>query len=153
MGLSVNIPAGPCQEGPAGDNHLQPLPSSTLRIMVVEDDEIVRELFSRYLRIKGHQVTVACSGEEALKLFKSGDFDLIIMDLSLTDMSGLDLSRSLKETDKHTRIILCSGCELQQRQQELHEAGIHAFLQKPVRMADLSRVIEKSMETVRESSA
>ena len=116
--------------------------------MVVEDDEIVRELFKRYLCIKGYQVTVACSGEEGLKLFSSGNFDLIIMDLSLTDMSGLDLSRRIKESDTHTRIILCSGSELHQRQQELHAAGINAFLQKPVRMDDLSRVIEKSMEDV-----
>jgi two-component system, NarL family, sensor histidine kinase EvgS len=149
----MKLPAESYQQGPAEDNRPQPLPSSGLRIMVVEDDDIVRELFSRYLCTKGHQVTGACSGEEGLKLFRSGHFDLIVMDLSLMDMSGLDLSRRIKKNDKHTRIILCSGCELQQRQQELHEAGINAFLQKPVRMADLSRVIEESMENVREISA
>ena len=119
----------------------------SLRIMIVEDDKIIQEVFKEFLRACGHHVTVASSGEEALSLFMSDSFELVITDLSMGDMSGLSLATQLKAIGPGVRIILCSGWALQQREKELYDAGIDMAIQKPVRLADLERAIEKTMES------
>jgi CheY-like chemotaxis protein len=117
----------------------------SLRIMIVEDDRIIQALFEQFLRKCGHHVSVGSSGEEALSLFKSGPFELVITDLSLSDMSGLSLGKQLKQSNPGVRIILCTGLTLQQGEKELHEAVIDMVIQKPIRLAELFRAIEKSM--------
>jgi CheY-like chemotaxis protein len=85
-----------------------------------------------------------------LSLFRPGLFDLVITDLCMKGMSGLDLARALKETDPRVRIILCSGWALQQRSEELEEAGVHVVLQKPILVADLERAIGRARESLRD---
>jgi nitrogen-specific signal transduction histidine kinase/CheY-like chemotaxis protein len=119
-------------------------PLQSLRILIVEDDKIIQDLFKEFLKACGHRVSVASSGEEALLLFKSDAFEMVITDLSIGDMSGLSLAKQLKDTNPDVRIILCSGWALQQREMELHEAGIDMAIQKPIKLVELVEVIEKA---------
>ncbi|MGD1075461.1 MAG: response regulator [Thermodesulfovibrionales bacterium] len=152
--FSVKLPARlPAQARPAGDIRLQTVFSRSVKIMVVEDDKIIRELIYDVLQESGHQVTIACSGEEGLSLFNPGVFDLIITDLSLESMSGLELARRFKHIDPRIRIMLCSGWALQQREEEVKEAGIDVVLQKPIDMADLLRAVERSLQSPKDSES
>jgi CheY-like chemotaxis protein len=67
------------------------------KILVAEDDEFLRELYSDVLRDEGYSVEVAIEGEEALKKFLEGGWDLVLMDIIMPKISGLDVIKKAKE--------------------------------------------------------
>jgi two-component system, cell cycle response regulator CpdR len=83
--------------------------SSALRILYVEDNDIVREITTELLMESHPQVVASRTAEEALEQFKEGTFDIVITDISLPAMSGLELTRNILERDPHMPIIVASG--------------------------------------------
>ncbi|MCK7514165.1 MAG: response regulator [Desulfobacterales bacterium] len=77
-------------------------------------------------------------------MFSPCAFDLVVTDLCMQSMSGMDLARRIREIDPRTRIVLCSGWALQQGSEEMKEAGINVVVQKPVMLADLDQAIRKA---------
>jgi two-component system cell cycle response regulator CpdR len=86
--------------------------SVPLRILYVEDNDIVREVTSELLAQDQRQIVACATAEEALKTFTAERFDLVITDVSLPVMSGLDLARSILKLRPHVPIILASGYDL-----------------------------------------
>src|SRR5215813_7172166 len=66
------------------------------RILLIEDDEVLRELMERNLSVRHHTVSIAVDAESALRHLRSGTFDLIILDINLPDLSGWDVLRIVK---------------------------------------------------------
>ena len=111
-----------------------------LRILVVDDQEIICELIAEHLRGDGHEVTLALDGPQALSQFNPQDVDLVITDQSMPGMSGLDLSRAIKERSISTKVILLTGFGEGLEGEEKTDA-IDAILAKPVSSSDLRRAI------------
>lgn len=88
------------------------LTTRVLRILYVEDNDIVREVTSELLAQDQRQIVACATAEEALKTFTAEPFDLVITDVSLPVMSGMDLARSLLKLKPHLPIILASGYDL-----------------------------------------
>jgi two-component system cell cycle response regulator CpdR len=86
--------------------------SAPLRILYVEDNDIVREVTSELLAQDRRQIVACATAEEALKEFAANPFDLVITDVSLPVMSGMELARSILELKPHVPIILASGYDL-----------------------------------------
>ena len=86
--------------------------SAPLRILYVEDNDIVREVTSELLAQDRRQIVACATAEEALKEFSANPFDLVITDVSLPAMSGMELARSILELKPHVPIILASGYDL-----------------------------------------
>src|ERR1700728_4949278 len=84
----------------------------TLRILYVEDNELVREVTSELLAQEERQVVARATAEEALDAFRENAFDVVITDVSLPVMSGLDLARNLLALRPNVPIILASGYAL-----------------------------------------
>jgi two-component system, cell cycle response regulator CpdR len=82
---------------------------STLRILYVEDNDIVREITTELLLENHPHVVASRTAEEALQEFKQGAFDVVITDISLPAMSGLDLSRTILDLNPTMPIIVASG--------------------------------------------
>jgi two-component system, cell cycle response regulator CpdR len=96
--------------------HVQPIaiPMSThLRILYVEDNDIVREVTAELLALDQRQIVACATAEEALKEFGTHPFDVVITDVSLPVMSGIDLARSILELKPQMPIILASGYDLE----------------------------------------
>jgi two-component system cell cycle response regulator CpdR len=90
------------------------IPMSThLRILYVEDNEIVREVTAELLAQDQRQIVACATAEEALKEFGTNPFDVVITDVSLPVMSGIDLARSILEMKPQMPIILASGYDLE----------------------------------------
>jgi CheY-like chemotaxis protein len=83
----------------------------TARILVVDDDDAVRRSLTRALRLEGHVVAAAASGEEALEVLRSGSdgFDVVISDVMMRGMSGVALCQRIQTLHPSTRVILISG--------------------------------------------
>jgi two-component system, chemotaxis family, chemotaxis protein CheY len=108
------------------------------RALVVDDDEAMRELLRRALERSGFAVATAATGREALKLFGERQVDLAITDLTMPEMDGLTLIRSLMRLQPSARIIVVSGTE--SGFDAARALGAKATLRKPVTPSELARV-------------
>ena len=88
---------------------------SDARILVVEDEPSIREVLSLYLRRAGYQVTVVGDGREALDTLSSQTPDLVVLDLMLPEVSGLEVTRWLRERGDTPIIMLTARREEQDR--------------------------------------
>jgi len=112
------------------------------RILLVEDNEMNRDMLSRRLQRKGYEVFIAVDGEEGVKLAQSVKPDVILMDMSLPALDGWEATRQLKamvETHAIGIIALTAHAMAQDKEKAL-QAGCDDFDTKPV---DLPRLLEK----------
>lgn len=109
---------------------------SGVRVLLVEDEETARYVFSQTLETHGCLVTVAANGEEALRLFDIMDFDLVLMDLRLPGLSGCDTTERLREIEskrcQYTRIVGLTASPLLEDQVRAKAAGMDEVLIKPI---------------------
>ena len=114
------------------------------KILIVEDNEFNRDMLSRRLLRKGFDVLVAEDGNRGIQLARTAHPDIILMDVSLPDIDGLELTRQLKADDK-TRaipiIVITAHAMVGDRQQSL-EAGADDYHMKPVELAMLLTQIQ-----------
>ena len=98
-----------CSENPLIASRIKPLP---LRILYVEDNLIVREVTAELLIQDNRHIVALGTAEEALQAFKDQPFDIVITDVSLPAMSGLDLARKILNIEPQAPIIVASGYSL-----------------------------------------
>jgi CheY-like chemotaxis protein len=117
------------------------------RVLLVEDNEFNRDMLSRRLRRSGWEVEVATDGVQGLERARAGDFDLILMDMSLPEMDGWSVTRLLKGSS-HTRdipIIALTAHAMNGDREKALLAGCDEFETKPV---EYSRLLGKMTEFV-----
>ncbi len=119
------------------------LQGGTGRILLVDDEEQVVQVTGEILQNLGYEVVGRTSPQEALQLFTSAphDFDLILTDLTMPGLTGLELSERVKELRPDIPIILFTGYSDQVSKDAAVEAGIAEYCMKPISMRDLSTVI------------
>jgi CheY-like chemotaxis protein len=83
-----------------------------MRILYVEDDPLVREVTCEMLAQPAHEVVAVSSAEEALSVFKPEEFDLVVTDISLPGMSGMDMARHMLKLVPTAAIIIATGYDL-----------------------------------------
>ncbi len=103
-----------------------------LRILVVDDDEKIQRLLQLILRQQGHVAETASSGQEALRLLNAAPFDLLILDIQLPGMDGLQLTREILALHPWQEIIFCTGFLNEVIQQKAREFGVKILLEKPL---------------------
>ncbi len=81
----------------------------SLKVLVVDDETPVRELFSELLQREGCSVKTATSGEEAVPVVQAEDFDVVLLDIKLGGMSGLETLKKIKEVKPHFSVIMITG--------------------------------------------
>ncbi len=79
------------------------------RILIVDDEEGIRLLYKEELEEEGYEVELASSGEEALKKLDSGQMDMVLLDIKMPGMDGVEVLRKLKEKYKELPVILCTA--------------------------------------------
>lgn len=114
----------------------------SLRVLLAEDGLVNRRLALSLLEREGHEVTLATNGEHAVKALRYRSFDLVLMDVEMPVMNGLDATRAIRERERDTGtytpiVALTSNTN----RDECLEAGMDAFLSKPLRPEALKRVL------------
>lgn len=117
------------------------------RILVVDDDELVRAAVAAILRRTGHGVTLAADGEDALDVFRPGQFDLIITDIVMPRMEGIETLRALRCLEPGIRIIAMSesGADHGFYLKAAVALGADATLEKPLVAAELRLIVEEAL--------
>jgi CheY-like chemotaxis protein len=103
-------------------------------VLIVEDNDHLRKILASILRFSGYQVSEAVSGIEAIDKAVLVKPSLILLDLSLPDMSGIDVARAIKKNRLTTEIpiIACSAYSREEEMEDAFRAGIVDYLQKPI---------------------
>ncbi len=123
--------------------------SGNRRILVVDDDPSFRELLTAFLDDRGYEVESSADGEEALELLRSETADLVLLDLELPGISGLDVLRAIKSEEIDTKVITISGHEA--APEYLGPGGIklgaELFLTKPIDLEHLEMVVAAELSS------
>jgi CheY-like chemotaxis protein len=110
-----------------------------VRVLYVEDNALVREITYELLSVDDREVIAVATGEEALSVFQESRFDLVVTDISLPAMSGMDLVRHLKKLDPSIPIILASGYPIASEDARL-DSNMRAIM-KPFEAPQLETLI------------
>lgn len=106
----------------------------SLRILVVDDEIDLDRMLQLHLEAEGYQVVTAASGSEALTALSEDHFDLVIVDIKIPDVSGLDLVRAARQNDRNTAIIVMTAYASVETVVEALRLGADDFLIKPFRI-------------------
>jgi two-component system copper resistance phosphate regulon response regulator CusR len=107
------------------------------RILIAEDEERIASFIEKGLRANGFTTTVAGDGHEAIALARSGDFDLLILDLGLPGRDGTDVLRELREWDRQTPVVILTARDGLTDKVAGLEAGADDYVTKPFRFEEL----------------
>lgn len=114
------------------------------RILIVDDEEMIREELSEALEFEDYDVTTASSAIEALGICDKNGFDVIVTDLKMPNMGGLELLSALKDKEIKAKLFVVSGHGAISNEQEALKLGASACLSKPL---DVDVLISKIQET------
>ncbi|MEI6226918.1 MAG: ATP-binding protein, partial [Deltaproteobacteria bacterium] len=136
----VTAPEGPDASPPTGAVRGRPR-----RVLLAEDNPVNRLLASRLLQHAGHSVTVAGDGREALRLLAQESFDLVLMDVQMPEMDGLEALRRLRFREKHSgghvHVVAVTAQAMSGDKEQCLAAGADAYLSKPFTPAGLEAAV------------
>ncbi len=112
-------------------------------ILVVDDEDIVRDMVHEMIASFGYNVVTAVNGLEAVKIYKEKyrEFDCVIIDMIMPDMGGKETFIEMKKINPDVKALLATGFAQDGRAQEIIDLGVQSFLQKPFNLAELSQKI------------
>jgi two-component system response regulator VicR len=114
---------------------------SRKRILLAEDDAVMRRLIELQLDNAGFEVTSVEDGRQALLYLQQEDFDLVISDIIMPFVSGLELLESIRHSQKDTAIVLCSALKSHNAMAKAFEIGANGFIAKPFQTDELIREV------------
>lgn len=119
------------------------------RILLVDDEEIIAEVNKNLIETMGYEVTVSHGSVEAIKLFENNpsDFDLVLTDQSMPDISGIDLAKNLLNLRPDLPVILCTGYSSLIEQEKAEKIGVRGFILKPFSRKEIGEMIRKLCDT------
>ena len=149
LSLGNDVPQGPASPARLSDRDFAR--RHPLRILVVEDNAVNIKVLLLLLGTLGYRATTAGNGIEALQCISRQTYDLIIMDLQMPEMDGLEATRKLRERVPHSDppyLLALSANARQEDRQVCFDVGMHDFLSKPVRLDGLVPAIERASKWI-----
>ncbi len=116
------------------------------KILIVDDDLNILFLFAEMLKMEGYDVVTASTGTKALQLVFQSDFDLLILDIKMPGIHGLEILRRIRESGNNTPIIICSAFEGMKDDFIIKSYNISDFLAKPIDLKSLSDSVKRTLE-------
>ncbi|HEV2378679.1 MAG TPA: response regulator [Terriglobia bacterium] len=117
-----------------------------MRILVAEDNRVNQELVLELLRQRGHNAAVAADGAKALKALERERFDAVLMDVQMPNMSGLEATRAIRQSEKstgrHVPIVAMTAHAMKGDRERCLEAGMDGYVAKPIQAAELFAAVE-----------
>jgi two-component system sensor histidine kinase/response regulator len=121
--------------------------SKNLRILLAEDNTVNQILADRLIRRRGHSLVIVNNGREALEILEREEFDLILMDVQMPEMSGLEATTAIRDKEKgtgsHIPIIALTAFAMKDDRERCLEAGMDDYVTKPIEQAALFEAMER----------
>ncbi len=152
--VDVLLPASSARStaGPGAPGEPSPEDLRGLRVLIIDDESLVRDLLDETLRELGCEVRAAADGRAGVRLFQRhhNDLDLVIMDMVMPTLNGPSTFKAIREIDPEARVLVASGYSADGDVEKLMRAGACGFLQKPYRRRVLVRTL---LEVMRDAGA
>jgi signal transduction histidine kinase/DNA-binding response OmpR family regulator len=124
-------------------------PDARARVLLVDDEPSVLDVFREYLVNEGHDVTPASSGEEAVRMIPALRPDIIVTDINLPGLSGLEVMRYAKGVDPEVAVVVCTGYASASTAIDALRQGAYDYLTKPPDLFDLAQVVARGLASRR----
>jgi len=119
-----------------------------LNIMAIDDEEYILEVIRDILIDMGHQVATFSNVKEALEVFRSKSYDIVLTDLGMPEISGFEVAKTVKSIDRETPVILLTGWNIEERDDRKVASYVDYVLRKPFSMDNLCSIINESAKKV-----
>jgi two-component system, sensor histidine kinase and response regulator len=130
--------------------------NSALNVLLAEDNDVNQKLATRLLEKRGHRVVVAVNGRQALEALRKAQFDLVLMDVQMPEMDGIEATVALRASERrtglHQPVIAMTALVMQGDRERCLAAGMDGYLTKPIRPWALDEVLEKFSEQKEKNS-
>ena len=133
-----------CTEGNVkSNNHSTEIVKGSGKILLVDDEDIIRRTCQHMLEYLGYEVLTAEDGEGAVDIFKKNykDIDLVVMDMIMPKMNGSEAFKKMKAIDKKCKVVISSGFTKDENVDEMQELGLSGFIKKPFQHYELSKLL------------
>jgi PAS domain S-box-containing protein len=132
-----------------------PIPTGNERILFIDDEQTLVDMGKQMLERLGYEVTTRTSSIEALELFKvqPDRFDLVITDMTMSNMTGDKLAKELMKIRPNICIVICTGFSERISEERAKRMGIKAFAMKPIVMRDIANTVRKVLDEEKEGPA
>ena len=114
-----------------------------MKILVGDDEEGARELFNTILTDEGYDVALAVDGEDALNHMKEATFDLVVSDIKMPGMDGLQLLQELRRVGSRADVIMVTAYGEVESSLKAMSLGAAEYINKPIRIKELKRIVHK----------
>jgi CheY-like chemotaxis protein len=132
-------------------------PTDVLSVLLAEDNLVNQRLATRLLEKRGHRVTLAANGREALTALDKNSYDLVLMDVQMPEMDGLEATAILRQRERasesHQPVIALTAHAMKGDQEKCLAAGMDGYLTKPIRPQELDEILDKYLTMRMEKSA
>ena len=142
--IGIEIPAYPQVEEKIPAVKKEKIKAEKLRILAIDDQQVIRNLLKDMSESLDYQIELAEDGEEGLKVFEKDNFDLVITELDLPQVSGCEVSREVKRLKPDVMVILLTEWTVLPEKKMLEDYGVDFVLNKPFRLDQLSHIIQKA---------
>ena len=122
------------------------------KVLVVDDEPTICSMMNVYLTQIGYQVKTVNSGEEAVTLFNDDPPDMVLLDISMPGMRGIDVLQHIKTQRANCGVIMLSAYGDDQTIQEAMDLGAYCYIQKPMELMDLKNRLEALHQQIVEAA-
>jgi DNA-binding NtrC family response regulator len=117
-----------------------------MRILIIDDEEVLRDVLDTLLRREGFDIALAATGEEGLNILDSEEVDLVILDMMLPGISGMEVLRSIKETHPELEVIVVTAYSSIDGAIEAMKRGAFHYIPKPFKNEEVVVTVSKALE-------
>ena len=129
-----------------GEKEISIIDFQPANILVIDDEKNIRDMVLEMLTIQGHSVTLAVDGTQGIEFFKRKDYDLVLTDLTMPDITGWEVSKAIKSINPSVKVALMTGWGVQIEKEEAKLKGIDYLISKPFKENQLLFVVSEAMK-------
>src|SRR3972149_4461225 len=119
------------------------------KILIVDDEKGIRDFLEIMLKKEGYKTAVAVSGEDAIKLFNNSSYDLVISDVRMKGMSGVELLKSIKEINPEIVVLMITAYASVDTAIDAMKAGAYDYITKPFKIDEVKHIIRNALDKKR----
>jgi len=117
------------------------------KVLVIDDDELLLSLMQNILQIEGYTILSTADGPRGISLFKEERPDVVLLDIGLPSMNGLEVLRKIRSFDDKAKVIVVTGHGSAESVEVAYRSGAWDFVQKPFNNADFLKLIKAAIDT------
>lgn len=117
------------------------------RILVVDDEKVIREFLRDFLSDQGYETDLATDGKEALDKIKRSNYDLVITDIKMPNADGIEVLRKVKRKNSNTGVIIITGYPSLETEKECKKFGAAGYLVKPFQISQIKLLVELNLKS------